>query len=119
MLPPRKPKKAKRSSRWRSQKHCNWLRGFSCANQNAMHECDGATEVAHVRLGSGAGMGQKPHDWQAVPLCKKCHAWQHSIGERSFWGLFKEANNTSLERLIDALCKASPCAREIREVRDA
>jgi hypothetical protein len=38
-------------------------------------------------------MGRKPSDNYAVPLCgnsqlgRGCHAWQHAVGERSFWSL--------------------------------
>lgn len=108
-LPPRIPKKAKRSSRWRSQAHCNFVRSHACAK---CHDTAGI-EVAHVRLGSGAGMGQKPSDWRTVPLCRDHHAEQHRIGERTFWADF------DIEGLIEAFCKASPKAREIRDARNA
>ena len=68
-------------------------------------------EVAHVRLGSGAGIGQKPDDWRTVSLCRNCHVTQHMDGEKSFW------RGRNVEALIDAFCKASPKAREIAEVR--
>jgi hypothetical protein len=61
-----------------------------------------AIEVAHVRNGSGAGIGQKPDDWRTVSLCKWCHANQHSMGEESFW------RNTG---------KASPKRAEIEAIR--
>lgn len=66
-------------------------------------------EVAHVRIGSGAGMGQKPDDWRTVSLCRDCHSLQHSMGERSFWN----DTHIDVEKLIEAFCKASPKAREI------
>ena len=106
-LPRKIPKAPKRSSRWRSQAHCNFVRGHVCCNCGS----DVAIEVAHVRLGSGAGMGQKPHDWQTVSLCKECHATQHRIGERSFW------RTVDPEALIEAFCKGSPKASEIRAIR--
>ena len=71
-----------------------------------------AIEVAHVRLGSGAGLGQKPDDWRTVSLCSYCHRQQHTIGEETFW------NGKDVEALIDAFCKASPKAAEIRSVRN-
>ena len=107
-LPARIPKPAKRSSRWRSASHMNFVRSHACCNCGS----DVAIEVAHVRLGSGAGMGQKPHDWQTVSLCKECHVKQHSVGERTFWKGF------DIEALIEAFCKASPKAREIRQARN-
>ena len=43
------------------------------------------SEAAHVRKGSNAGIGQKPHDNRVLPLCTKCHAEQHNVGELRFW----------------------------------
>lgn len=106
MLPPRQTKKAKRSSRWRSQAHCNFIRSFCCTVEG----CAGQPiEVAHVRNGSGAGMGQKPDDYRTVSLCKQCHADQHRVGEVTFWG------GRDVDAIIEAFCKASPKAREIAE----
>ena len=107
-LPPRIPKKPKRESRWRSPAHCNFVRSHACSVCHSQV----AIEVAHVRIGSGAGMGQKPDDWRTVSLCKVCHNAQHEIGERTFWG------GQDVEALIDAFCKASPKAREIAEARN-
>jgi hypothetical protein len=46
-------------------------------------------EPAHVRCGTDGGMGLKPSDRYTVPLCAKCHAKQHTVGELTFWsGLF-------------------------------
>ena len=42
-------------------------------------------EAAHIRKGSGAGKAEKPSDDRVVPLCHKCHAEQHRIGELTFW----------------------------------
>jgi len=109
MLPRRIPKPAKRSSRWRSAAHCNFVRSHACS----WNGCEQMPiEVAHVRLGSGAGISQKPDDWRTVSLCRFHHAQQHSVGERTFWDGF------DIEALIEAFCKASPKAREIREARN-
>lgn len=106
MLPPRIPKKPKRASRWRSQAHCNFVRQHACSN------CGGtaAIEVAHVRNGSGAGVGQKPDDWNTLSLCRECHALQHSLGERSFWG------QRDPGAIVAAFIKASPKRHEIEAV---
>ena len=45
---------------------------------------DGTVVGAHIRAGF-AGIGAKPDDDMALPLCHKCHALQHDIGEPSFW----------------------------------
>ena len=68
-------------------------------------------EAAHVRIGSGAGMGQRPDDYRAVSLCKAHHARQHEVGERTFWA------GIDVEALIEAFCKASPRAGDIRRHR--
>lgn len=106
-LPRRIPKAAKRASRWRSQAHCSFVRSHECSKG-----CGGRPiEVAHVRLGSGAGMGQKPDDFRTVSLCRDCHAEQHRVGERTFW------KGHDVEALIAEFCKASPRAAQIRDAQ--
>lgn len=74
-------------------------------------------EAAHVRMGSGAGMSQKPDDFRAVGLCKHHHTTQHATSEPDFWRTYERASGQTVEALIDALCAASPKAAEIRRVR--
>lgn len=121
MLPPRIQKSPKRSTRWRSQAHCNFVRSHACS----VCHSTAAIEVAHVRLGSGAGMGQKPDDWRTVSLCRECHAEQHRVGEATFWQIgatipvdHPGQSVVTVWDLIDAFCKASPKAAEIRQVRN-
>jgi len=55
------------------------------------------SEAAHVRAGTDGGVGVKPGDRYAVPLCASCHAKQHRIGELSFWsGLRIDPLNVAL-----------------------
>jgi hypothetical protein len=55
------------------------------------------SEAAHVRTGTDDGVGVKPADRYAVPLCTACHAKQHRIGELSFWsGLRIDPLNVAL-----------------------
>ena len=118
-LPPRIQKAPKRSSRWRSTAHCNYVRGFACCN---CHETANV-QVAHVRIGSNAGMGQKPDDWRTVPLCGPqegrggCHDLQHRMGERTFWDTYQKAHGQTVEDLIDVLCSTSPKAADIRRAK--
>lgn len=110
-LPPRIPKPAKRASRWRSQAHCSHVRGHACC----VIGCDRRPiEVAHVRLGSGAGVGQKPDDWRTVSLCQFHHAMQHRMGEQSFWRGTVSIEDP--EDLIAAFIKASPRRAQIEQV---
>lgn len=105
MLPPRIPKPAKRASRWKSAAHRNFIRSFACTKCGST----AGIEVAHVRMGSGAGIGQKPDDWRTLSLCGECHKSQHNGGERSFW------KGIDVEGLIRAFIKASPRRLQIEQ----
>jgi hypothetical protein len=106
MLPRRIPRKPKKATRWRSQAHCNDVRQHQCC----VPGCDGRPiEVAHVRRGSGAGVGQKPDDWNTISLCREHHSEQHRIGELSFEAL----HNIDMRELADEFCKHSPRAAQI------
>lgn len=105
MLPRRIPKPAKRATRWRSQAHCNFVRDHACCVCGSV----AAIEVAHVRTGSGAGVGQKPDDWRTVSLCREDHQRQHNVGERTFWA------GIDIEKLIAAFIAASPRRHEIQQ----
>jgi hypothetical protein len=110
ILPRKIPKAPKRASRWRSQAHCNFVRSHGCC----VGGCNGMPiEVAHVRMGSGAGTGQKPDDWNTVSLCKYHHAEQHRMGEKSFW---QHLAWKDPRELIEAFCAASPKRQEIERV---
>lgn len=112
-LPQRIPKKAKRASRWKSTAHRDFVRSHACCNCGTL--CN--IEVAHVRIGSGAGMGQKPDDFRCVSLCHDCHqSDQHLNGERSFWDAYKQQTGQDIETLLAEFAAQSPRANEIRQV---
>ena len=48
-----------------------------------------APSEAHVRTGTDGGVGVKPGDRYAVPLCAACYAKQHRIGELTFWSALR------------------------------
>lgn len=116
-LPRKLQKQAKRASRWRSSAHRDFVRGHACAT------CGSTTNIAfaHVRIGSGAGIGQKPDDWRGVPLCDGpnsnadghlgCHNRQHVVGERTFWA------GLDVEQLIADFIAASPKRAEIERIQ--
>jgi hypothetical protein len=109
------PKKPKRASRWKSQAHLGHVRKHACVNCGSVANI----EAAHVRMGSGAGVGQKPDDFRAVPLCggaQGCHAEQHRCGEPSFWRLYEGLNGHDVEEVIDELIRTSPRRAEIEAV---
>jgi len=80
-LSPDKPKPDLR----RRVRHLAFVRQLSCV------ACGKAapSEAAHVRTGTDSGVGIKPGDRYAVPLCSGCHARQHRIGELSFWSALR------------------------------
>ena len=47
------------------------------------------SEAAHIRTGTDGGVGMKPGDRYAVPLCTTCHAKQHRVGELTFWSALR------------------------------
>ena len=47
------------------------------------------SEAAHVWTGTDGGVGVRPGDRYAVPLCAACHAKQHRIGELTFWSALR------------------------------
>lgn len=58
-------------------------------------------EVAHIRLGSHAGTGQKPSDYATVPLHYALHKEQHRTGEKSFYlSHFKEYPSVMMECVL-------------------
>ena len=112
-LPRRIPKEPKRTSRWRSTAHCNFVRSHECVVPGCTNR---PIEVAHVRKGSGAGIGQKPDDWRTVSMCggvEGHHSEQHRIGEDSF----EKKYQVDLAALANEFAAASPKALEIRRVR--
>ncbi|MGE0278429.1 MAG: hypothetical protein AB7R40_23785 [Nitrospiraceae bacterium] len=76
-----------RSPRKHDGDHLDFIRQLPCL-------CCGnniETEAAHVRYSERmvckrpTGMGEKPDDAFAVPLCGRCHRDQHGMNEREFW----------------------------------
>lgn len=110
MLPRRIPKQRKRESRWRSAAHCNFVRSHECC----VPECGRRPiEVAHIRVGTGAGMAQKPSDYFTISLCQAHHSEQHR-GERSF----EVKHGLDALALADEFARKSPRAAEIRVHRN-
>ena len=65
----------------------------------------GPSEPHHVRLGHNGGMGRKPDDSRALPLCHECHIHNlHQHGEGEFWakGEREGWNEQGIEALISA-----------------
>ena len=59
--------------RWRSPSYLNWVRTLECSN------CRTGTDIiAHHIIDVGDGItGDKAPDYDAVPLCTRCHEMIH------------------------------------------
>ena len=80
-LPARHKIEYTREKRWRCPAHLAWVRKFKCC----VPGCDGMPiEAAHVRSGTGGGVGMKPGDDWVISLCQKHHQDQHAFGEYEF-----------------------------------
>lgn len=87
----------------RCQGHLAWVRTFECAIARS-HICEGRMEAHHVRLGTHTGIGQKPDDSTAVPLCSAAHKMLHDIGAQTF----ERRHALTLTSLAAALWQKSP-----------
>lgn len=100
-----------------SKGHLQFVRGFECAiaRKNYIwrdggatgvsdHICVGKTEAAHVRTGTDGGIGIKPSDCYAIPLCSAAHREQHTIGETAF----ERRYGINMRKLADEIWQRSP-----------
>src|SRR5215469_9434225 len=89
MPAPRIPRPMARSKRKpdsrRREQHLAFVRQLPCVACGKV----APSEPAHVRTGTDGGVGIKPGDRYAVPLCTDCHAKQHRVGELSFWSALR------------------------------
>lgn len=107
-LPPRLVQdKPKRPLRLRCPAHLSFVRAHRCC----VPGCDGTPiEAAHVRTGTGAGLGFKPDDSQTISLCVSHHRMQHQVGERAFEKMTGIDMKALAAAFWDAFRKANPAA---------
>lgn len=95
-----------RQPRERNESYLKIIRTLPCVRCGL----DPCGEAAHLRLTEDGkvnpGIGQKPSDQFATPLCRDCHSLQHSMGERRFW-----QQETAVERPVQF-------TRELFRLRD-
>lgn len=79
-----------RQPRIHNEAHLRFIRSLDCL---VCHDNTG-TQAAHIRFSDAAhgkvnaGVGAKPDDRYAVPLCGDCHYTQHATGsEQYYWKL--------------------------------
>lgn len=105
MLPRRLQKEPRFNApkRVRSPSHLAWVRGFECVVSGCPNM---PIEAHHVRLGSHAGIGQKPGDDVTVSLCVTHHREVH-LGEATF----QKKYGLNLLSLAAEFANASPKLR--------
>lgn len=99
--------------------HLKWVRGHECCIAGKQtgeqtedgaiyviaHVCEGKIEAHHVREGDhGQGIGQKPDDSAAVPLCSLAHKRGHDKG----WRTFETEWRVDLSSIAEQLWHRSP-----------
>jgi hypothetical protein len=77
-----------RRPRYKNDKYLKFVKTLPCC----ICGHDTGVDAAHIRFSAAyaakanPGVGQKPSDFWVVPLCRKHHDMQHSVGdERKFW----------------------------------
>lgn len=99
-----------RAPRQRDADHLEAIRQCPCV-KCGMDPCGEAAHVRMTRTGKKiSGIGNKPSDFFAVPLCRDCHGEQHRVGELSFW------HNLEIDplRLAETLYRLSPNIEAMR-----
>ncbi len=102
----------RQSDRIECSSHLKFVRGFICVAAGS--DCSGRTESHHVREGAGAGMGRKPGDDRAVPLCGHHHGEGHTKG----WKWFAATYSVDLLKIAAAVWRRSTPGRKYRMERE-
>lgn len=101
VLPRRLPRVDKRRVPRVCAAHRRWVRSHHCC----VPECRRAPiECAHVRSGTGGGVGLKPSDRWVISLCRFHHQEQHELGETRF----EARHGISLRDLATLFARRSP-----------
>ena len=83
----------------KNKKYIEWLKKQTCCNP----ECKGGggqVVGAHQRILGNAGIGIKPPDRDALPLCFDCHVLEHR-GAITFWQMRTKAKT---KKYVQELC---------------
>jgi len=100
-LPRKLISESTREKRFRCPSHLKWVRQHMCC----VPGCDRRPiEAAHVRSGTGGGVGLKPDDIWVISLCRDHHTDQHWIGE----GAFERKHGISMRALAAEFAAKSP-----------
>lgn len=72
---------ARRENALRNKKHLMELTELPCMFCSA----EPCWEAHHIRKGTDGGMGKKPSDCWAIPVCVICHGLIHTKGEITYY----------------------------------
>lgn len=85
---PKAPKMGiRQAAHVRSPSHLQFVRSHVCCVMDR-HACTGPVVAHHVKESMDGGMGVKPGDDFAIPLCDGAHKLLHDIGEPDFSARF-------------------------------
>ena len=99
-----------RNERRVDKKYTDWIRTQPCAKCQRK-----PVVVAHQRILGGGGMGLKPSDYDALPLCNECHHYEHQYGYVSlWWDVDKDRNG--IFRVYTSL--KQECAEKVSQICD-
>jgi len=91
-------------------KYVDWLKTQPCCNPRCKG-FGGDVVPAHQRILGRGGVGMKPPDEDALPLCVRCHHEEHR-GAVTFWGCKDKAET---KEFVRKLCDKHIRRYEIRE----
>ncbi len=87
--------------RRRDEKYLAWIRKQKCCVSHLQSPPSDPIEAHHVRKEGHGGMGTKPDDSRAVPLCTYLHRLYHDWGRKKFeetYGIDLEAEIIKLNK---------------------
>ena len=100
-IPRELPKRPVRIDPNRNPQHLEWIRTLPCCVPGCRNR---PSQAAHVRIGTGSGVGLKPPDRYTAPACYQHHHEQHQLGHRAFDAKYA----IDMRAIAEQLAKLSP-----------
>jgi hypothetical protein len=104
-----------RPTRIRDEKYLAWIREQPCLV--TMHKPCDDIEAHHIRRNGKSGVGTKPSDRRAVPLCASLHRWYHERGHSEFQRVFRVTLEAEISRLNREYEQLHPEPKVKREMK--
>lgn len=108
-----------RPRRERDEKYLAWIRTQPCVVHAIEHQgpCGTGIDAHHVRAKGHGGVGTKPSDYRAVPLCRNAHQIFHDFGRELFEAEMAVDLEVEIYRLNADYQKLFPSLRKERKPR--